>query len=364
MPYSIPTFESIRANYLRDIKNLDAQAHTDADSDAFIRGTATASSVHGLYHHQMWIARQVLPSTADEEYIEQHAALRGLTLKEATKADGTITLTPTAEEVPAFGAGVAATYAYTDESGAGKTISLVTTAAWPGGAPPEGGIILAAQAASAGAFPALEDTAVTLQSAPEGVAPEATATVYGGTDAETHAELLARLLFRMQNPPGGGQASDYVLWALEVPGVTWAKSYPLRRGLGTVDLVFLSQNGMPGPQLVEKVQTHIDAKRPVTCPDFLAFAPVLGLVNITARARLDSLYGYTLPTIKPVVQRELESRYFSGLYPGDGFRLSRAISVMVGVKGMEDVNITIPEVNVAGHALTWLCLASLELEPW
>lgn len=363
MPYTIPTFEAIRANYLRDVKNLDPQAHVDADSDNYIRGSATASAAHGLYHHQNWIARQILPGTADPEYLEQHAALRGMTLKEATKADGKITLAATADYVPAFGAGLAVTYLHTDEDTGEKTpLSLLSTASWPGGMAPEGGIVLTCEAAQAGSFPALEGESVTLQSAPDGVASDAAATMYGGTDAETHAELLARLLFRMRNPPGGGTASDYVVWAMEVPGVSWAKCYPLRRGIGTVDVVILTKGGVPGPQLIANAQAHVDEKRPVTCRDCMVFAPAVTLVDITAKTRLIAGSGTTLPLMTPTARRELDARYFAALYPGDNFLVNRALAVLIGVNGVEDAAITGPAANIAGHALTWFRQGELNLE--
>lgn len=363
MPYSIPSFEAIRANYLRDVKNLDPQAHVDSDSDNYIRGSATASAVHGLYHYQNWIARQILPGTADPEYLEQHAALRGMRLKEATKADGTVTLAATADDVPAFGAGLSVVYMHADESTGQETpLSIVATQGWEGGPAPEGGIVLACEAAQTGSFPSLESAAVALQSAPDGVSSEAVAAIHGGTNAETHDELLARLLFRMQNPPGGGTASDYVLWAMEVPGVSWAKCYPLRRGIGTVDVVILTTGGVPGPQLVASAQGHVDAKRPVTCPDCMVFAPSVTLVDISARARLMAGSGTTLPLIAPTAQKELDARYFSALYPGDNFLVNRALAVLIGVSGVEDASFVTPAANIAGHPLTWFRRGQLTLE--
>ena len=363
MPYAIPSFEFLRANYLRDVKNLDPQAHVDADSDNHIRGSATASAVHGLYHHQNWIARQILPSTADPENLEQHAANRGMYLKPAAKADGTITLAATAGTVPAFGAGLAVTY-LAGEAGEEIPLSIVATEGWPGGPAPAEGITLAAQAGQAGNFPALNNALVTVQTAPDGIASEASATMYGGADAETHEALLARLLFRMRNPPSGGIATDYVLWAMEVPGITWAKCYPARRGIGTVDVVVLSSNGIPGPQLVAAVQSHVDAKRPVTCPDCMAFAPVVAQVPIIAPVRIAPGSGLTLPALAPSITRELDSRYFDSLYPGDDFRVNRALAVLIGVSGVDDADISSPAANITGHALTWFRQGLLTLEPW
>ena len=363
MPYAIPTFESLRANYLRDVRNLDPQAHVDGDSDNFIRGSAVSSAVHGLYHHQNWIARQVLPSTADPETLEQHAALRGMRLKEATRADGKVTLSPTAADVPAFGPGLALTWTYADETtGETAAIPLATTQGWNGGPAPEGGIVLACEAVNAGAMPALTDAPVTVRSAPEGIASQATATLYGGSDRETHAELLARLSWRMQNPPSGGTKADYITWCMEIPGIVWAACHPVRRGPGTVDMVVLAANGIPGPALLAEVQSHVDNKRPVTCPDARVFAPVVSLVNITAKARLVAASGQTFPTIKPKAEAELDSRYFDGLYPGDPFLVSRASAVLIGVPGMADIAVTTPSANIEGHALTWIRRGTLTLE--
>ena len=93
MPYTIPGFAAIRQRMLRDAANLDPTAPQDRDSDLYVRSSATASAVSGLYDFLAWQARQLLPDTADPEYLEQHCALRGITRKPATRATGTLTLT-------------------------------------------------------------------------------------------------------------------------------------------------------------------------------------------------------------------------------------------------------------------------------
>ena len=45
MPYIIPTFDEIRTRQLRDVRALDADAPADADSDHYVRASATASAV-------------------------------------------------------------------------------------------------------------------------------------------------------------------------------------------------------------------------------------------------------------------------------------------------------------------------------
>jgi uncharacterized phage protein gp47/JayE len=81
--YEIPDFATLRATYLRDVRNLLPDAATDGDSDVYVRATAASSAVYGLYQYLLWIARQIMPDTADTDYLERHAALRGITRKAA-----------------------------------------------------------------------------------------------------------------------------------------------------------------------------------------------------------------------------------------------------------------------------------------
>lgn len=64
MPYIIPDFAAIRQRMLRDAANLDSTAPQDRDSDLYVRSSATASAVSGLYDFLAWQARQLLPDTA------------------------------------------------------------------------------------------------------------------------------------------------------------------------------------------------------------------------------------------------------------------------------------------------------------
>ena len=356
MAYTIPTFEAIRTDYLRDVRNLCETADITPDSDNFVRACGVSSAADGLYHHQLWISRQILPDTADAEYIEQHAALRGLALKQATKAAGVLVLAPLESPVPAFPAGLVSVHKPED----GPELLTATVQAWAGGEVPPEGIALLCEAVVAGAAPQLNAETVTLQMPPTGIDGGASLTLTGGTDTETYTELLARLLYYMRNPPGGGRAQDYVRWAMEVSGVTWAKCYPMRRGVGTVDVVFTSGGNVPPAVLVAKVQAHIDLQRPVTCPDCTVFAPVESLVDIAASVRLDSAGNLTLPMIKGRVQAALQM-YFATLYPGDGVLVSRLVAAILTAEGVVDVAITTPAQNIAPNGLVWPRLGTLTL---
>ncbi|KAG0184299.1 hypothetical protein DFQ28_011425 [Apophysomyces sp. BC1034] len=83
----------IRKNILREIMNLQSDADTEKGSDHYVRASAAASAIEGLYAHQAWIARQIFPDTADEDYLILHARVRGIERKPAVAASGTARVT-------------------------------------------------------------------------------------------------------------------------------------------------------------------------------------------------------------------------------------------------------------------------------
>jgi uncharacterized phage protein gp47/JayE len=131
-------------------------------------------------------------------------------------------------------------------------------------------------------------TALALASPPIGV--DSTVTIVemnGGTDAETDDELRARILQRIRNPPMGGDADDYVAWALSYPGVTRAWAAPEEMGIGTMTARFLmddlraDNDGWPEPQDILDVQDYLESVRPVTVKDFWAEAPIKQFIDVT-----------------------------------------------------------------------------------
>ena len=347
MPYTIPDFASLRERYLRDVRNLRPEAHTDGDSDNFVRGSAVSSAVDGLYDYQAWIARQLLPDTADHEYLERHAALRGITLKPATPSQGQAQITGTP--------GAALPPGLQIKPRDSSDLFALTAGGVIGAA---GKLSIACRAVTPGAYPDLALAPALLQSPPSGVTAECALTVSGGTDATTHAELLAELLYYMRNPPGGGNKYDYVRWALQVPGVSAAWCYPHRRGPGRVDVVIISGEGMPSPELVAAVQEHIDALRPVACPDFLALGPVSRVVDVGAALRL--VPGYTLAALRSQAEAVL-SQYFAGIVPGGEVILARLEALLLSLPGVIDVRLVTPAANVLPEALEWPRLGDLTL---
>lgn len=331
MPYTTPDYPAIRDAILRDIANQIADANTSADGDYAIRANAVAAAIEGLYQHQQWLTRQILPDTADADFLERWASLYGLTRLAAATATGTISFTGVAGSAVPIG---------TEARTVGGIAYLTTAAGVLGGG---GTASIAAQAAAAGAAGNIANaTALTLVVAPGGVNSAAVSgAMTGGADTESDAALLARLLTRIQAPPQGGAAYDYEAWALAVAGVTGAYVYPLRRGAGTVDVLITAAGGLPGAPLIASVQAAIDLARPVTA-DCLVLAPVAVPVAVTAALTLAG--GTTLATATAAITAALTA-YFTSLVPGDTARLSRIRALISDSPGVVDYVLTAPVAN-------------------
>lgn len=97
----------------------------------------------------------------------------------------------------------------------------------------------------------------------------------GGYDEESDLDLVGRLIRHLQNPPGGGRASDYREWGEtatdangKLLGVTRAYVYPHRNGIGSVDVV-ITQKGSgtsrdPGATIAAQVLTYINDRKIAT----------------------------------------------------------------------------------------------------
>ncbi len=123
-------------------------------------------------------------------------------------------------------------------------------------------------------------TVLTWQSAPAGASPTVTllTALEDAQDTETAAHLYARIVTRLQTPPRGGVAEDYVLWAELEAGITEVYVYPRRHGTGSVDVVIM-QGGtgtgrIPSAAQLLAVQDYLDENTPVAVEDAEAMLPV------------------------------------------------------------------------------------------
>lgn len=332
MAHSTPDFNAIRQGILRDIANLNPKANVAADGDFYIRANGDANAVEGLYAHQRWIARQILPDTADFDNLLRHASQRDLSLKAANASTGSYAVAGT----PGFPIPLGT------EAKSGGGIAFLTTAAAVVGA--EGTVAVAAQASTPGAQGNLPGgTALTLTSAPDGIQSAATiVSMTGGTDVETPAELLSRLLFVLRNPPCGGALHDYYTWAMQIPGV--AKAWPIaqRRNTRSVDVAIYAEGGAPSQALIDQVTAYIDGKRP-PCGSLMVFAPQDVPVAVSGALVLSG-------TTKAVATGSIDAAlaaYFASLSVGESAILNLIRRQVSSILGVRDFTLDTPLANVA-----------------
>ncbi|CAB3764081.1 baseplate J/gp47 family protein [Paraburkholderia humisilvae] len=351
MPATALTAAEVRDAILRDRKNLEPEADVGSDSDNYVRASSVGSAVEGLYQHQLWIAKQIFPDTADTDFLILHARLRSMGLKAAVVSGGSVLVTG-AVNAPVT-SGLAAKY----QDGT----AYVTTGG--GVIDGTGQLVVPAQAIVAGVAGNREEGDVlTLTVPPLNVNANVTVVAMeGGTEIETPESLLARLLQRIRRPPAGGNKYDYWQWAMEVAGVAAAYVYPLRRGLGTVDVVIAASAGLPSDDVVKATQAHIDDQRPVTAKGSLVIKPTTKTYDVVAAVKLD---GVELATAQAAVD-EAMAAYDAALSPGDTAILTRIGAVISDTPGIADYMLTEPAGNVVpvvdATAVEWCRLGSVTL---
>lgn len=330
--FIVPTLEEIRASILRDYQTYYPDADTSEDSDAYARASSLAACAEGIYAHQKWLIKQFFPDTADTEFLEKHAGLRGLRRRNATYAAGKgATISGNPDAVIAVGLQIK-----TEDGRFYETTESAVISA-------SGSAVVAVRSLATGAAQNIKTaTKGSFMAAPVGVSTDVVLNdVVGATNAESDSSLLERLLNKIRRPAAGGNKYDYKDWALEVDGVEQAYVYPLRRGLGTVDIAITADNGVPSDDTVRRAQEYIDQERPVTAKESKVVKPDVTKVNFNIQVKIS---GVALNDIKTAINNALRD-YFNGLIPGDDLIVSQCEAVINNLIGVVDRRFTAPTAN-------------------
>lgn len=347
--FIVPSLDDIRQTILRDVQSLEPLADVSVDSDYYARASSLAAVAEGIYAHQKWIIKQFFPDTADTDFLEKHAALRGIRRRNATSASGT-GATVTGQVGAEIKAGL---QIKTDDNRFYETTANAVISS-------NGDVTVPVRALATGAsYNITTATKGSFMAAPVGVQSDVVLNnIIGATDAESDASLLERLLEIIRRPPAGGNRYDYRIWALSVDGVDAAYVYPLRRGLGTVDIAITSNNDVPSDETVQRCQTYIDDVRPVTARESKVVKPDVTKVNFNIQVKIS---GVTLPDIKVAISTAL-SDYFNTLTPGDDLIVSQCEAVVNNLVGVVDRKFTAPITNLKADVrakIEWFRLGAI-----
>lgn len=279
MPFSRPTLAQLAARNRADIERRvpGADAHLRESYEDTL-STVIAGNAHGLHGHLVYLSKQIIFDTAEEEYAVRWADIYGIQRHAPQAAAGPILLTGASGEIATAGSqwrrsdGVIFTLDDDVEMVLGAGIGQVTAAIGhegkAGNSTPGQTLSIVVPIAGITSTATVADPGLT-----------------NGADRESIPALLQRLLLRLQQPPKGGGPGDYVRWAREVAGVTRAWQYKNYGGVGKPGVFFTVDDELdpvPDAAKVAQVQAYIDSKAPITAePDVFAPIPLLEALVFT-----------------------------------------------------------------------------------
>ncbi len=230
MPFDRPSLTDLRSQAAADIAaGLPGVNALLRYSNLGVLGDINAALANGLYGYLDWIAKQSVPFTATDEYLEGWAALKRVTRTAAGYASGQVIFNGASGKIIPAGTTLSradgATFTVlADVELVGSLAMATVNADVPGtdGNTPVG-------------------TTLSIMSAISGVNSQGTVylAIEGGTAVQNDDDLRTRMIAAYSSPASGGSASDYKNWALAISGVTRAWTAPNVYGSGTVGVLFM-----------------------------------------------------------------------------------------------------------------------------
>lgn len=259
MPFERPTLEEIKDRIEKGIESR-LFGKTALLRYAVLRVLARvfAGAIHTCYGYILAVVKQLFVTTATGKWLDRHGKMWGILRKAGSFASGIgVFLVETSDPFT-----IPKNTIVQDENGIEFAVVEDTVVVLGSGDVP-------LQAIEAGVSGNIKAPTVLqlVSSTVDGIRDEISVTsdFTGGQDEETDEKYRNRILLRIQEPPMGGNASDYIKWALDVNGVDQAWSYPLAQGPGTVAVCVTAVGGNPVPSatLLNDVGAYIGDVKPV-----------------------------------------------------------------------------------------------------
>lgn len=159
-------------------------------------------------------------------------------------------------------------------------------------------------------------------------------TISGGQDAESDDDLRARILLRIRSEPSGGTVADFNRWAKEVSGVADAWTYPVTPspGFATVVVKATGADPVPGSTLLTAVEDYLDDRKPVTS-DIVVVAIDKVVVDMTIERPANET------DFESLITDNLEQLFENVAAPGEDMLISRMRNA-ISTTGVTDYDIT------------------------
>lgn len=285
MPFARPPLTALRNQAVQDITTSGVPGLDGLLRNAVLRVLAWVMSglAYSVYGYIDWISREAVPFTATDEFLEAWAALIGIYRIDSTAATGSATFNGQPGLVVPIGSSLrrqdGTPYTSTGEVSVDVTGNVLV--------PIVAAVNGAATNCDAGTAIALDPPIAGINAGGVTVGPTT-----GGADQESDDSLRTRMLAKYRAPAQGGAATDYINWALEVPGVTrcWVQSQGAGAGTVIVRPMFDDTQAAHGgfPQGIDGCAT-LETRDTTAAGDQLAVAdhiwpvqPVPALVYVAA----------------------------------------------------------------------------------
>lgn len=326
---------------------------TSASGDLAVRLYAVAAQIYGLQVQADWVARQCFPQTALGEYLDRHAALRGLSRHGAAWAEGVLRFgvdSPLSTDLTISEGSVCMT---------AGLVRFVTTQKGVLSAG-ETWVDIPARAVKTGCAGNVgANTVLSMAVAPVGVAWVNNPQPFdGGMDEESDEELRKRVLETFRRLPNGANAAFYQQSALSFSEVAAAAVLPRKRGIGTVDVVIASHAGLPDEKLIGRVQAWFEERREIAV-DVQVLAPTEKKLTVTVQVKAEE--NANAQEVRQAVAKAITG-WFNGERLGEDVLLARLGQVIYGVKGVVNYAICSPAADVKAAAEELPCLENLTVE--
>lgn len=309
--------------------------------DMALRLYAVAAELETLWAQVQWTLNQCFPQTASGTYLELHAKARQLQRGSGSSAEGYLRF----EIDELRGESITISSGTVCLNAGGLEFITTDTAVIEAGALFCLAPAVCKSSGACGNVPAR--SVIFMALAPVGVAkcynPQAFS---GGADLESDELLRARVIESFGSLPNGSNKAFYVTEALNTEGVGAVCVLPKNRGLGTVDIIISSVDGLPSSSLINSVRSKFEDMREI-CVDVEVSAPTA--VTVPVSVAIETEDGTDYETVAGNVSAAL-TRYFSGKLLGKDVLLAKLGYVVFGVSGVSNYSILLPAADIAVSA--------------
>lgn len=313
-------------------------AEASAVSDLSVKLYAVAAQVYGLYAQAEWLARQCFPQTAAGEWLDRHAALRGLERRKAVQAEGFIRFSvdaPAGTDLTIPAGTVCATAGLVRFETVGEAL-LKAGDTW---------VEVPARAVEPGRTGNVPAGSVLVMAAPPvGIGRCVNTLAFsGGADGEDDEGLRERVLETYRRMPNGANTAFYEQGALSFDQVAACTVIPRPRGTGTVDVVVAGQGGLPGAELLRELTAYFEERREIAV-EVEVKAPAVKTVDVEVTVTAEA--GAEPETVKTDVENALRG-YFSGERLSEDILVARLNQLMFSTAGVANCAVVSPAADVA-----------------